>query len=150
MINEQITLKLSRTEYERLLKVVYLGGWLINSHRVDDVKAEYEDLESKVFSYARSAGLDGYAQYDRDADAWFPSREFEEDEEVWELIDAYDDDTFWEDLCWNLAERDLSRQSPARNPEERFTRLCRLRDVYSDEFAAAGLDDLCLVKRRVL
>jgi len=146
MSNEQVTLKLSKIEYERLLKLVYLGGWMVNSHRVEDIKTEYDKLEGKVYSYAGSAGLGKYADFDEEKGSWFPSGEMDEDEEVRAFIDEYDDHTFWEDLSWNFADRDYARQVPAPANEEHFIRVCRLKDAYDDEFEAYGLENLFVAK----
>ncbi|PIS48076.1 MAG: hypothetical protein COT17_00090 [Elusimicrobia bacterium CG08_land_8_20_14_0_20_51_18] len=150
MADEQIVLKFSKTEYERLLKMVYLADWVINSHRVGDTKTDYSRLEGKVFSYAGTAGLGKYAEIDRERGVCRPSIEIDEDEEIQNFIDEYDEDVFWEDLCWDLAERDLARRYPDCPPEERFTRLCRLYDAYGAEFEASGLENLFLVKSRFL
>ena len=43
-------LDLTKKEFRRLLDMVYIGNWILNSTRGDDRIADYDDLESKLFS----------------------------------------------------------------------------------------------------
>ena len=44
---------LSKKEFRRLLDMVYIGNWILNSTRGDDRFADYDDLESKLFAQCR-------------------------------------------------------------------------------------------------
>ena len=46
---------LSKKEFRRLLDMVYIGNWILNSTRGDDRFADYDDLESKLFALCRAA-----------------------------------------------------------------------------------------------
>ena len=41
-------LDLTKKEFRRLLDMVYIGNWILNSTRGDDRIADYDDLESKL------------------------------------------------------------------------------------------------------
>jgi hypothetical protein len=45
-----VELKLTKEQYEDLLKMVYLGNWIINAPRIDDVVQKYESFEGYIFS----------------------------------------------------------------------------------------------------
>ena len=45
-------INLTNREFRRLLDLVYIGNWILNSTRGDDRFQEYDDLESKIFSYS--------------------------------------------------------------------------------------------------
>ena len=47
---------LSKKEFRRLLDMVYIGNWILNSTRGDDRFADYDDLESKLFALCREQG----------------------------------------------------------------------------------------------
>ena len=44
-------IQLSNREFRRLLDLVYVGNWIMNSTREDDRILEYDELESKIFSH---------------------------------------------------------------------------------------------------
>ena len=48
----KIKLELSREEYRNLLKLVYLGHWVANSHR-DEPVAELDEAENLIYSFAK-------------------------------------------------------------------------------------------------
>ena len=52
----QIDIK--KKEFRRLLDMVYIGNWILNSTRGDDRFADYDDLESKLFALCRGNGMD--------------------------------------------------------------------------------------------
>ena len=41
---------LTPKEFRRLLDLVYIGNWVLNSTRGDDRFQDYDDLESKIFA----------------------------------------------------------------------------------------------------
>ena len=43
-------IELTDLEYRRLLDLVYIGNWVLNSTRGDDRFQDYDDLESKIFA----------------------------------------------------------------------------------------------------
>ena len=52
-------LKMTQKQFRRLLDLVYIGNWVLNSTRGEDRFADYDNLESKLFalSPALSDGL---------------------------------------------------------------------------------------------
>ena len=45
-----MTIDLTPKEFRRLLDLVYIGNWVLNSTRGDDRFQDYDDLESKIFA----------------------------------------------------------------------------------------------------
>ena len=45
-----MTIDLTAKEFRRLLDLVYIGNWVLNSTRGDDRFQDYDDLESKIFA----------------------------------------------------------------------------------------------------
>ena len=41
---------LTPKEFRRLLDLVYIGNWVLNSTRGEDRFQDYDDVESKIFS----------------------------------------------------------------------------------------------------
>ena len=43
-------IQLTNKEFRRLLDLVYIGNWVLNSTRGNDRFADYDNLESKIFA----------------------------------------------------------------------------------------------------
>jgi len=140
---------LTKEQYETLIKLVYLGNWMVNAHRAEDDRLEkFDDLESYVLSFAQHEGLDNCADYDEDADRYYLSREFEESQ-VMPYLDEYDRDTFWEELIDNLSYRDFFNaygEIAVRRmtQEEGFSALQTFVQKYEKEFETHGTDNLVI------
>ena len=50
-------IELSNKEFRRLLDLVYMGNWVLNSTRGEDRFQDYDDLESKLFGLCRRNGM---------------------------------------------------------------------------------------------
>ncbi len=55
-------IELTNKEFRRLLDMVYIGNWILNSTRGDDRFQDYDDLESKLFAMCRQNGMDVLAE----------------------------------------------------------------------------------------
>ena len=94
---------LTEKQFRRLLDLVYVGNWVMNSTRGDDRIREYDDVESTVFANCLSHGMVPLVEaYQGEL---IPSRAFAEGG-IHEAIMAYEDNTFFEILAQELALRD--------------------------------------------
>ena len=50
-------LKLTQKQFRRLLDLVYIGNWVLNSTRGEDRIREYDQVESMVFSHCLGQGM---------------------------------------------------------------------------------------------
>ena len=50
-------LELSKKEFRRLLDMVYIGNWILNSTRGEDRFQDYDHVESLLFDKARQEGM---------------------------------------------------------------------------------------------
>lgn len=133
-----MNIELSPKEFRRLLDLVYIGNWILNSTRGDDRFEDYDHVESKLFGLCAAAGMPELAeQWDGAA---VPSRAFSEGG-IHEAIMDYEDTVFFEILAEELARRDMDYQpiSP-----ENYEELCSRMDEYISEFEANGTDNLLL------
>ena len=94
-----MNIELTPKEFRRLLDLVYIGNWVLNSTRGDDRFQDYDDLESKIF--ALSPAL---------SEPWngtiVPSRAYTEGG-IHEAIAYYEDNVFYEILAEELSRRDM-------------------------------------------
>ena len=97
-------LKLTQKQFRRLLDLVYIGNWVLNSTRGDDRIKEYDEVESRVFAHCLDHGMAKLVQlYEGEL---IPSRAFAEGG-IHEAIMAYEDIAFFEILAEEMALRDL-------------------------------------------
>ncbi len=129
-----MNIELTDREYRRLLDMVYIGNWILNSTRGDDRFEDYDLLQEKLFSLCPANGMRSLVQ------SWqghiFPSRAYE-DGGIHEAIADYEDAVFYSILAEELARRDLGLESS--DPED-FTELSRRMEEYLCEFEKNGLD----------
>ena len=131
-------------EYRRLMMLTFLGEWLVNAIQKDPDPA-YEDLLSKIYSFAKGTPSESLVVFDGDAENWAPSEAFEHDAHA--LIDQYDDITFWEELTARLTERDLiethgERAVGGMRPDQRTRAAAPIAKAYTKEFEDTGLERL--------
>lgn len=124
---------LTPKEFRRLLDLVYIGNWIMNSTRGDDRFQVYDDLESKLF--ALSPAL---------SEVWngtiVPSQAFARGG-IHEVIALYEDTIFYEILAEELSRRDMDYPEISEdNYDEIVTRM----DRYMTEFEVSGVDHLVL------
>ena len=129
-------LNLTQKQFRRLLDLVYIGNWVLNSTRGDDRIREYDEVESRVFAHCLDQGMAKLVElYDGEL---IPSRAFAEGG-IHEAIMAYEDVTFFEILAEELALRDLDAdQATAENYDEVMERM----EEYMGEFEAHGTDHI--------
>ena len=129
-------LRLTEKQYRRLLDLVYIGNWVLNSTRGDDRIRDYDKVESLVFSHCLDHGMAPLIElYNGEI---IPSRAFAEGG-IHEAIMAYEDVTFFEILAEELALRDLDAdRATAENYDEVMERM----EEYMGEFGAHGTDHI--------
>ena len=129
-------LKLSEKQFRRLLDLVYVGNWVMNSTRGEDRIREYDDVESTVFSNCIDHGMIPLVESYRGELS--PSRAFAEGG-IHEAITAYEDTMFFEILAQELALRDMDSDAPT---PENYEELRERMDMYLGEFEQHGTDHI--------
>ena len=127
---------LTEKQFRRLLDLVYVGNWVMNSTRGDDRIREYDDVESTVFANCINHGMVPLVEaYQGEL---IPSRAFAEGG-IHEAIMAYEDTTFFEILAQELALRDMD-DPPIT--EENYDEVMNRMNAYLGEFEAHGTDHI--------
>ncbi|MDD6199871.1 MAG: hypothetical protein PUB93_01200 [Firmicutes bacterium] len=131
-------IELTNKEFRRLLDMVYIGNWVLNSTRGDDRFQDYDDLESKLFALCRTNGMRVLAE------DWngtvIPSKAYEEGG-IQEVIAYYEDNVFYEILAEELSRRDMGY---ADITDDNYPEIVSRMDQYMSEFENSGLDHLVL------
>ena len=129
-------IKLTQKQFRRLLDLVYIGNWVLNSTRGDDRIRQYDRVESLVFSHCLTNGMAELTElYEGEL---IPSRAFAEGG-IHEAIMAYEDITFFEILAQELALRDMD--DPPITPEN-YDEIRERMGVYLMEFEQNGTDNI--------
>lgn len=131
-----MTVELSDKEFRRLLDLIYIGNWILNSTRGEDRFADYDDLQEKFFALASKNGF--RAVVTAYMGHYFPSREYEEGG-IHEAIADYEDAVFFDILAEELARRDMVEQNVNQDDVNELT--SRMND-YMDEFEKNGIDNI--------
>jgi len=126
-------IELTNKEFRRLLDLVYIGNWVLNSTRGNDRFADYDNLESKIFAYSPAL-----------SEPWngtiVPSRAYAEGG-IHEAIAYYEDNVFYEILAEELSRRDMDY--PEIN-EENYDEIMGRMQQYMEVFQVSGVDHLVL------
>lgn len=142
-----INIEFSEDQYKTLLKLSYLGNWMINSFQTDDNEDDCDALESYIFSFADEVGLEQYVDTENGNQRSYPSSELEDELNIY--IDRYNDDVFWDELVERLAWRDFTKryreeEIKKMTHSERLHNINPLIKKYSDEFSESGIDNIIL------
>ena len=133
-----MNIELTDKEFRRLLDMVYIGNWILNSARGEDRFEDYDLLQEKLFALCPSHGMKALIQ------SWqghvFPSKAYE-DGGIHEAIADYEDAVFFDILAEELARRDLGLSDC--DPED-FGELNARMDEYMDEFEKNGLNTISI------
>ncbi|NLB29967.1 MAG: hypothetical protein GXY20_01445 [Clostridiales bacterium] len=133
-------IELTQKEFRRLLDLVYVGNWILNSTRGTSRIKDYDNLESKLFSYCIKAGM--YSLFEVVDNEILPSLQFA-DGGIHEAIMDYEDTVFYEILAEELARRDMDcADIDPGNMDELTSRI----DEYIQEFETNGVDNITLEK----
>ena len=129
---------LSNKEFRRLLDLVYIGNWVLNSTRGDDRFSDYDNIESKLFGLCKGTPMQILVE------DWeqttIPSKAYEEGG-IHEAIAYYEDNIFYQILAEELSRRDMGYADiTPENYDEIMGRMSR----YMQEFECSGVDRLVL------
>ena len=131
-----MTIELTEKEFRRLLDMVYIGNWILNSCRENDRFEDYDLLEEKLFALCTEHGMRALVQRWRGRS--YPSRAFEEGG-IHEAIADYEDAVFYDILAEELSRRDMDME---RIPQEDMDELNRRMEEYYTEFEENGIDNI--------
>ena len=131
-------IELTNKEFRRLLDLVYIGNWVLNSTRGDDRFQPYDDLESKIFRLCRDNGMNILVEKWNGVDV--PSKAYCEGG-IHEAIAYYEDNVFYEILAEELSRRDMNYPEIS---EENYDEIVGRMQQYMEVFQISGVDRLIL------
>lgn len=139
---KKVNLELSAEQYKELIKLVYIGDWVID----EPENIVLNDLVQVVFSKAKDAGLESLIEFDKEMNLYMPSQAF--DDEVVEIVDDYEEECFWDHLIYRMADKDLvakmGDEAEKLTNEERIDLIDPISEKYVKEFEENGIDNLII------
>ena len=128
-----MNIDLTDKEFRRLLDMVYIGNWILNSTRAADRFEDYDIVQEKLFSLCAKNGMRSLIQ------VWhghvFPSKAYE-DGGIHEAIADYEDA-----VCFDILAEELSRRDLGEDIDD-FGALTARMDEYMAEFEKNGVANL--------
>ena len=133
-----MNVELSKKQFRRLLDLVYIGNWILNSTRGDQRFKDYDDVESLLFARAALEGMPALAElYQGEI---IPSKAFVEGG-IHEAIAEYENNVFFDILAEDLARRDMEQENVDQNDTNE---LLNRMEEYMTEFELHGTDHITL------
>ncbi len=131
-----MNIELSNKEFRRLLDLVYIGDWILNSARGEDRFEDYDVLLEKIFSRCDDVGMRSLIQNWRGH--IMPSQAYQTGG-IHEAIADYEDAVFFDILAEELARRDMEGEGIDMGDE---SELAGRMEEYYQEFEEHGIDNL--------
>ncbi len=131
-----VNIELTDREFRRLLDMVYIGNWVLNSARGDNRLKEFDDIESKLFGLCLKTGM--YSLFEVVDGEVVPSAEFARGG-IHEAIMEYEDAVFFDILAEELARRDMDF---APIDSSNYGELNKRIDEYIEEFEENGINNV--------
>ncbi|NCQ65308.1 MAG: hypothetical protein COZ34_01335 [Candidatus Pacebacteria bacterium CG_4_10_14_3_um_filter_34_15] len=94
------TIDLSKKDFLTFLKMMLVADRVIcGIHVKPEIEVpEYFNFFQKILKIAYDQGFKDQVEYSSEFKMYFPTRDFDDEGEVSELVDEYDEEGFWEDL----------------------------------------------------
>ncbi len=131
-----MTIDLTEKEFRRLLDMVYIGNWILNSTRGEDRFEDYDIVQEKLFAQCGKCGMKSLVE--RWGGHVLPSRAYAEGG-IHEAIADYEDAVFFDILAEELARRDMESEGLSQDDENELN--IRIENYFS-EFERHGIDHL--------
>ncbi|MDA0661172.1 MAG: hypothetical protein O3C60_20415 [Planctomycetota bacterium] len=153
-MSKQVTLTLSPAEYAALVDMIQIADWVITAHEEEAHEAEdvpqsepYRALRNKVLSHVEGTDLEDRFEYNEVLGGYAETAEYEVSGRYRELLDEFENRTFWEELVERLADRDLvdsvgEDAIDAMSVMERYEVREPYCETYAEEFKQNGLSNL--------
>ena len=80
-------IELTNSQYRKLVKLVYIGEWIMNSHRKNEKDYIFTDIEQHIYSYFKEFNCDDILEFDTEYNMYFPTSDL--DEQAMDYIDEF-------------------------------------------------------------
>lgn len=148
-MSKQVTLTLSPSEYTALVEMIQIADWVITAHEDEESQQSepYRAVRNKVLSHVEGTDLKDRFEYNDIMGGYAETAEYEVSGRYRELLDEFENQTFWEELVERLADRDVVDSIgedvvDAMSAIERYETREPYCETYIEEFKQNGLSNL--------
>lgn len=143
-------IKFTKEELKKLLELLNIADWVLTSQDVeeDERKYSYLKLLQRIYKEAYENGMTEEIEFDEEVKEYFPNEEWEERVLAHDFIEEFEDASFWDELVFRLADRDIDRKmngKPPKNFEEHVAMFTQIQSKYEEEFEKNNLENLEIV-----
>ena len=144
-------INLTNKQYRSLLKLVFLGDFMVNGPRnYDERVKEFDEIEQYLYSFYKDFQLENCIEKFKEDGCYYATKAFED--ELTDYISDYDDMCFIDELIHQLGRRDFlnkyGEDAVGRmSIEERIKKEQPFLDVYSDEIDDNDIENIGIVKK---
>lgn len=138
-------MKLTKEQYETLVKMLYVANWMIEEDESTDANSPYLALEQHVLSQAKDYDMADDVEYDEESRSYSLNEEYVEGTDVFEIIENYDDALVFSRLAGHFASID-AQKAGKMSEAELEEKESEIAEEYFDLFADKGLDCLSVKK----
>ncbi|MBU9720281.1 MULTISPECIES: hypothetical protein [Bacillaceae] len=140
-----MVINFTKKQYKHLLDLVFLGEWTANAIATGiNVNKEYKAMLEYISLRAEEFGHGEL--FDNEFHPGEASPTFEYEQEMFAIIDRYENEVFWDELADRLAKRDLINHDEYDNHEEYLREMSDISAKYYEEFDKNGINNLILKK----
>lgn len=140
-----------KDKFAKIIRMIYLGNRMINSHRTDDILSDYESAYHYMLWFCKEYGLsDLVSEIDSTI---YPSLKLEMQDEVEEYRQEYNEEIFRSELIDRLAQQDVVKlagweeQFLSMDRNARFQLLSNHTTKREEEFEEYGLERIGIMSK---
>ena len=139
-------IKLTEKQFEKLLKLTYLGMWVVEAHEQDNDNY-FTEIEQLLYSKSEEISDQKFIEYDEVSKKYYPALNFDKEDIIVKYIDTYEENIFWDELIDRLTKRDMINKYgldgiQKMSQEEVFEHEKEFIDKYEQEFQKTGIENL--------
>ena len=150
-----MNIEISNQEYRDLLDILHIADVVMSRHRREEDKrsARHRALIQKLYALARGEGLERLIEFNKLANKYIPTADFEQNTLAHPVIDEFGDHLFWDELISRLTLRDAAQlvggmeRLNTMSENERQIVEGPIRQRYIEEFAVNNVTNLAVIER---
>lgn len=142
-------IQLTDKQFEKMLKLIYLGMWIVEAHD-QDKENYFTEVEQLFYSKSKDIPNQKLIEYDEVSKKYYPSIDFDNEDIIVKHIDTYEENIFWDELIDRLTKRDMIKKFglagiQKMTQEEIFEREKEFITKYEKEFQENGIENVGII-----
>lgn len=149
---DEVSLKLTKAEYQLLLKHVYIANWILTATKENRDKT-IEEFNQKILKFVKTNQIEERIEKDKKQNMYFVNDDLEN--LYLEEIEEYNEDIFIEELIDQLTKKELvktySEEELSHMNESKFNKVFdAIQEKYTAEIEANGMKNIEAVAQKIM